>query len=427
MSKAAISKAANSMIRLSLNRQIALGTVIGVAVGLWLQTLPADDGSKQTLLTGAELISGVFIDLLKMILAPLVFTSITVGVANLRAQQDMHRIWLSTLIYFGATSLIAIGEGLFTANVFAPGSGLDSALFQEAKQQGGGVASISPYEFINSVLHALFINPVSALAQGNILAIVCFALFLGIALVVGGERYRNMRLLLQESLEILLRMIGWIMHVAPLGIMALLIKLFATQEHGLLLTLVKFVAVIIGTTLLHGVVVLPLLLYLFTGMKPWRFWGGAQKALITAFATSSSSATLPVSLHCAEQHLHIKPDIAGFVLPLGATMNMDGSALYEAGAALFVAQLMGIELNGVQQLIVCLTAMLGSIGAPGIPSAGMVTMVMVLQAVGLPAEAIAILLPMDKLLDTIRTVVNVEGDMIGGLIVQSQLRRRRGH
>ncbi len=124
------------MIRLSLNRQIALGTVIGVAVGLWLQTLPADDGSKQTLLTGAELISGVFIDLLKMILAPLVFTSITVGVANLRAQQDMHRIWLSTLVYFVATSLIAIGEGLFTANVFEPGSGLDSTLFQEAKQQG---------------------------------------------------------------------------------------------------------------------------------------------------------------------------------------------------------------------------------------------------------------------------------------------------
>lgn len=414
------------MIRLSLNRQIALGTVIGVAVGLWLPNLPADDGSKQILLTGAELISGVFIDLLKMILAPLVFTSITVGVANLRAQQDMHRIWLSTLVYFAATSLLAIGEGLFTANVFAPGSGLDGTLFQEAKQQGG-VSSISPLEFINSVLHGLFVNPVSALAQGNILAIVCFALFLGIALVVGGERYRNMRLLLQESLEILLRMIGWIMHVAPLGIMALLIKLFATQEPGLLLTLVKFVAVIIGTTLLHGLVVLPLLLYMFAGMTPWRFWGGAQKALITAFATSSSSATLPVSLHCAEQHLHIKPDIAGFVLPLGATMNMDGTALYEAGAALFVAQLMGIELNGVQQLIVCLTAMLGSIGAPGIPSAGMVTMVMVLQAVGLPAEAIVILLPMDKLLDTIRTVVNVEGDMIGGLIVQSQLRRRRGH
>ncbi len=167
-----------------------------------------------------------------------------------------------------------------------------------------------------------------------------------------------MRLLLQESLEILLRMVGWIMHVAPLGVMALLIKLVATQEHGLLLTLAKFVAVIIGTTLLHGLVVLPLLLYMFAGMTPWRFWGGAQKALITAFATSSSSATLPVSLHCAEQHLHIKPDIAGFVLPLGATMNMDGTALYEAGAALFVAQLMGIELNGVQQVIVCLTAML---------------------------------------------------------------------
>ncbi|MEK7708628.1 MAG: cation:dicarboxylase symporter family transporter, partial [Pseudomonadota bacterium] len=154
-----------------------------------------------------------------------------------------------------------------------------------------------------------------------------------------------------------------------------------------------------------------------------KFWLGAREALITAFATSSSAATLPVTLRCAEQHLHVKRDVAGFVIPLGATMNMDGTALYEAVAALFIANLVGIELSFVQQMIVFLTAMLAAIGAPGIPSAGMVTMVMVLQSVGLPVEAIAILLPVDRILDTFRTMVNVEGDLVGSLVVQKWIKQ----
>jgi Na+/H+-dicarboxylate symporter len=178
------------------------------------------------------------------------------------------------------------------------------------------------------------------------------------------------------------------------------------------------VAVVLSTTLLHGVVVLPLILYLMTGVTPYKFWQGAREALITAMATSSSAATLPVTLRCAEQHLHVKRDVAGFVIPLGATVNMDGTALYEAVAALFVANLVGVELTVMQQMIVFVTAMLAAMGAPGIPSAGMVTMVMVLQSVGLPAEAIAVLLPIDRILDTVRTMVNVEGDLVGSLVVQ---------
>jgi Na+/H+-dicarboxylate symporter len=258
----------------------------------------------------------------------------------------------------------------------------------------------------------------TALAQGNVIAVVVFALLLGIALVVGGERYANILVLLQELLELMLMLVGWIMRLAPVGIMALLLKLAATQDAALLGTLVEFIAVVVTTTLLHGMVVLPLILYLVTGMTPLKFWRGAREALITAFATSSSSATLPVTLRCVEQHLHVKRDIAGFVLPLGATLNMDGTALYEAVAALFIANLAGIELNLMQQMIVFLTAMLAAMGAPGIPSAGMVTMVVVLQSVGLPAEGIAILLPIDRLLDTFRTAVNVEGDMVGSLVVQ---------
>jgi Na+/H+-dicarboxylate symporter len=266
-------------------------------------------------------------------------------------------------------------------------------------------------------------NPVTALAQGNVLAVVVFALFLGIALVIGGERYRNILTLLQELLEIVMQMVRWIMVIAPFGIMALLVKLIVSQELALLSSLGKFVAVVMGTLLVHGVIVLPLILYVVTGMQPLTFWRGAREALVTAFATSSSSATLPITLRCVEHNLHVRKEIAQFVAPLGATINMDGTALYEAAAALFVANLVGIELNLVQQLIVFFTAMISAIGAPGIPSAGMVTMVMVLQSVGLPAEAIAILLPVDRLIDTLRTAVNVEGDMVGSLVVQKLVKK----
>lgn len=405
----------------SLNMQILLGALSGVGMGLWLAGMGPSSAATQHGLYAAGLIDTVFIDLLKMILVPLVFTSIAVGVANLRAHRQMHRVWLATLGFFVFSMAVAIVLGLTAINWFEPGKGLNLALFHDA-MQNFEAKQMTLGEFAQGFLHGLFVNPFAALAQGNVLAIVIFALFVGIALVAGGERYRNILALLQEGLELTLRIVGWIMRLAPLGIMALLVKLVATQDAALLATLGKFVVVIIGTTLLHGAVLLPLILYLVTGVTPLKFWRGAREALVTAFATSSSSATLPVTLRCVEQHLHVKPEIAGFVVPLGATINMDGTALYEAAAALFVANLAGIDLNLMQQLIVFFTAMLGAIGAPGIPSAGMVTMVMVLQSVGLPAEAIAILLPIDRVLDAFRTAVNVEGDMVGSLVVQKLVR-----
>lgn len=401
----------------SLNAQILIGAIAGIAIGLGIATIGTETPLGRSGLDVAGMLGTLFIDLLKMILVPLVFTSIAVGVANLRAHRQMHRVWITTLSFFVLSMAAAILLGLGATNLFEPGKGLDITLFQEAMQQFE-VKHMTLGEFVRSFLHSLFVNPFAALAKGDVLAIVIFALFLGIALVMGGERYRNILGLLQECLEITLRIVGWIMKLAPLGIMALLAKLVATQNAALLASLGKFVAVVLGTTLLHAVVVLPLMLYAVTRIGPRFFFKGAREALMTAFATSSSSATLPVTLRCVEQHLHVKPEIAGFVIPLGATVNMDGTALYEAAAALFVANLVGVDLNLMQQLVVLFTAMIAAIGAPGIPSAGMVTMVMVLQSVGLPAEAIAILLPIDRLLDAFRTSVNVQGDMVGSLIVQ---------
>ncbi len=409
------------MKKISLNSQILLSLLAGILLGLGFAMLDKESATSQIGLYIAELLGMLFVDLLKMVMIPLVFTSIVVGVANLRTHQQMHRVWKATLGFFIFTIAMSIILGLTAANLFRPGEGLQLPMFQDA-MQNFQAKQMSLSEFFTQFLHSLFLNPVAALAQSSVLAVVIFALLMGIALVIGGERYRNIHLILQELLELILMLVGWIMRLAPICIMALVIKLVATQDVALLMTLIKFISLVVGTLLLHGLVVLPLILYLVTGMTPIKFWRGAREALITAFATSSSAATLPITLRCAEQNLYVKRDIAGFVIPLGATINMDGTALYEAAAALFIANLVGVDLNLIQQMIVFLTAMLAAIGAPGIPSAGMVTMILVLQSVGLPVEAIAILLPIDRLLDAFRTSVNVEGDMVGSLVVQNWAR-----
>lgn len=396
----------------SLNAQILIAAVVGVLFG-WL----AHGGKHDTALYAASLVGTLFIDLLKMVLVPLVFCSIVVGIANLRQHQQMHRVWRYTLLFFISSMLVAIVIGLTASNLFKPGAGLHLAMFEGAIQQFEA-KSMSLPDFFSSFLHGLFMNPFKALADGQILAVVMFALLSGIALVMGGAQFDDLRGLFEQGLALCMRLVGWIMQLAPLGVGALLFKLVAQQDVAILQVLARFAAVVVGSTLLHGMLVLPLVLWLFTRRSPLWLWRGAREALVTAFATSSSSATLPVTLRCVTQHLHVKPEIAGFVIPLGATINMDGTALYEAAAALFIAQLAGMDLNLAQQLVVCFTAMIAGMGAPGIPSAGMVTMVMVLQSVGLPAEAIAILLPIDRLLDTLRTTVNVEGDMVGSLVVQ---------
>lgn len=401
----------------SLNRLIFIAAAIGVLVGWLIGLLHEEAGLRGGVLYASSLIGSVFIGLLKMILIPLVFTSIVVGVASLQAHHQVHRVWITTLLFFALTTALAMLLALVVANIFKPGAGMSLAMFADAMQDFE-VRQMSMPEFFQHFLSGLFKNPFQAFTNGDILSVLMFAIFIGVALVAGGQRYQTILQMMQELLDMLLRIISWIMWLAPLGIMALLIRLVAEQDVTLLLSMLGFIVLIFATTLFHGAVVLPALLYAVTRKSPLWFFRGSREALITAFATSSSSATIPISLRCAEQNLGVPRRIAGFVIPLGATVNMDGTALYEAAAALFVANLIGVELTLVQQLVVFMTAMIASAGAPGIPSAGMVTMVMVLQAVGLPAEAIAILLPIDRLLDTVRTAVNVEGDIIGSLVVQ---------
>ncbi|SDR73930.1 Na+/H+-dicarboxylate symporter [Halopseudomonas xinjiangensis] len=401
----------------SLNQQILIAACLGLLIGWLVGAMPDEAAARTSVLYASTLVGSVFIGLLKMILVPLIFTSIAVGVANLQAHHQVHRVWVTTLVYFIGTLALAMLVALIAANLFKPGAGLSLTLFEDAMSTFEARQLTLP-EFFQHFFANLFQNPFTAFANNSILSIVVFAIFLGVALVAGGARYGNILKVLQEFLELLMRIVGWIMRLAPLGILALLIRLVAEQDASLLTAVLGFIVLVFATTLFHGIVVLPGILWIVTRKSPLWFWRGSREAIITAFATSSSAATLPISMRCAEENLQVQRGVAGFVLPLGATMNMDGTALYEAAAALFVANLMGIELSFAQQMVVFFTAMVASTGAPGIPSAGMVTMVMVLQAVGLPAEAIAILLPIDRLLDTVRTAVNVEGDIVGSVVVQ---------
>lgn len=400
----------------SLNTQILIAAILGLALG-WGLNLNADSAFAHTILYLLTLLSSLFIGLLKMLLIPLIFTSIVVGVANLQAIGHFGRAWKITILCFLTTTSLALILGLLCAHIFQVGVGLDIALFQDAMSAHQTPDTLSPSAFFTNFLQNTLVNPFKAMAEGNVLSIVIFAILIGAVIVSGQGKYQHIQNLFQQGFDMMMKLVQWVMYLAPMGIFALLAKLMATEDFAVLGSLATFATVVTGTTIFHGLVVLPILLWLTTKINPIRFFKAARPALITAFATSSSSATMPLSMQCA-QSLGVKPQVAGFVIPLGTQLNMDGTALYEAAAALFIANLMGLELTFAQQLIVCLTAMLASLGAPGIPSAGMVTMIMVLQSVGLPAEAIAILLPIDRLLDTVRTAVNVQGDIMISAVVQ---------
>ncbi|WP_040331675.1 dicarboxylate/amino acid:cation symporter [Acinetobacter nectaris] len=402
---------------MSLNTQIFIAAILGVALGFVLRLYP-DTSIFTTSIYGLSIISSIFIGFLKMLLVPLIFTSIVVGVASLESGQQLGKVWKVTLLCSFTTVSLSLLLGLGCAHIFEVGKGVDISLFKNSMQQYHSTApNLDASSFITNFIQHTLINPFQAFSDGNVLSVVVFAMLIGLALVYGGKRFQQIRAVNEEFFHLVMMLVSWVMKIAPFGIFALMAKLIAKEDLSVLSRLAEFATIVTGTTIFHGLVILPTLLWIFGKMSPLKFFKGTRLALITAFATSSSSATMPLSMKCVQENLGVRPQISGFVIPLGSHLNMDGTALYEAAAALFIANLIGLDLSLGQQIIVCLTAMISSLGAPGIPSAGMVTMIMVLQSVGLPAEAIAILLPIDRILDTVRTVVNVQGDMMISVVV----------
>ena len=398
----------------NINKLIFIAAFMGILLGLIIKFFP-NLFFVDYLLIITDLVGRIFIKSLKMILGPLVFFSIVVGVSNLGKGKNSSLIWKSTFLYFIITMSMAITLALVVMNIVQPGLGLNIEAWQLVNSSLPETMTIP--EFFKQFLLSLFENPFNSLASGKILPLIIFSIIIGIALNDKQGKFKAAKDIFTSFYEVMLKIVHWLMLFAPLGIFALLVNMVVNQNTELFSQLGIFIFTVIFLIMFHGLVVLPTILFFLTKITPIHLWREGRPAFITAFATGSSAATLPITLSVANDNFKTSKTVSTFVLPLGATMNMDGTALYEAAAALFIANLVGMDLTLAQQLILFFTAMVASIGAPGIPSAGMVTMAMVLQVLGLPLEALAILLPMDRLIDTFRTTINVEGDLVGTLIV----------
>ena len=399
----------------NINRNIFIAALLGILLGFILKFFPVWV-LYAPILELCDLIGQLFIKSLKMILVPLVFFSIIVGVSNLGSSKKSSSVWKYTLTYFFSTMAIAIFVALLVMNFINPGVGMIIESWPSTPAVISNTMSMN--DFLKQFILSLFSNPFHSLSSSNILPIIIFSILIGASLNSLGQKSLAAKKVFESLYEVMLRIVHWIMMFAPLGILALLATMIEGQSAELFSQLSIFVFTVIAIILIHGLIVIPSLLFFFTKITPIELWRSGKPAFISAFATSSSAATLPLTLSVANDNFKVPKSVSNFVLPLGATINMDGTALYEAAAALFIANLVGMDLALSQQLILFFIAMVASIGAPGIPSAGMVTMAMVLQVLGLPLEALALLLPMDRLLDTFRTTINVEGDLVGALIVQ---------
>ncbi len=360
----------------------------------------------------------LFMRLLKMVIMPLVFASLIVGVASLGDVRKLGKIGGKTIGIYMVTTAIAVAIGLLCTHLFSPGSYLDEASkirllsqFESQALSKTDIASASP-SVIDGILQIVPTNLANAFVKEDMLAIIFFALFLGVALSMLKEKGQTLIKAMDDLQEAMIMMIQAIMKVAPIGVAALVANVVGQSGFSVLKALLVYgITVLIGL-LIHCTIVYGGLLKLYSKIKVWDFIKAIRPAQLVAFSTSSSSATLPVTIECAEKNLQIKPQIASFVLPLGSTVNMDGTALYQGVAAMFIAQVFGIQLSLGDQLSIVLTATLASVGAAGVPGAGMVTLTMVLGSVGIPVEGLALILGIDRLLDMFRTTVNITGDLV---------------
>lgn len=396
-------------------RWVLAGILVGSVAGLWINRV---DGAEMPAFEVVVLCGDLFIRLLRMVIVPLVMTSLISAAAGLDTRH-LGRLGAITLSYYLSTTLLAAGLGLVVVNLLDPGLG---AVLQPVRTPEV-LLQERPPSFMDLIRNLVPANPIDSLARTDMLQIITFSLILGIALNLMGERGRTVRQFVEEVLALSMVVVRWILRLLPFGVAFLLMRTIGQAGADAFVPLAKYMGAVLGGLAVHGFVVLPVLVWLLGKCPPWRFFAGIYQAMLTALSTSSSAATLPVTMRAVEDNLQVRPHISRFSIPIGATVNMDGTALYEAVAALFIAQVYGVELTFAQQIIVLFTATLAAIGAAGIPSAGLFTMVIVLQSVGLPLEGIGLILAVDRILDMFRTMVNVEGDA-GGAVIMNRIAGR---
>lgn len=416
---------AESRRRMPLHTKILLGLVLGAVAGVvaiiaW-HGQPALDRVIDHV---AQPIGQVFLRMLFMVVIPLVFTSLALGVAGLGDLRRVGRIGAKTLGFFVATTALAVMLGLTFANVVRPGDSLApearAALMAEfaddasARVEAGLASDFGIQTFVNIVPR----NPLDAASRGDMLGLIFFTLIFGLALtLVPKEKAAPVLRVLEGVGEAVSVMIGFAMKIAPVGVFALIFTVTARFGADVLRSLGLYVVMVLSALLLHQFGVIGLLARVLAGVGPRTFFGRARVLMVTAFSTSSSNATLPTTIRTAEREFGVPKEVAGFVLPLGATMNMNGTALFEGMTVLFLAQVFGVDLSLGAQAIVVVMAVITAIGAAGVPAGSIPLLAMVLEMVGVPGEGIALILGVDRILDMTRTVPNVCGDLLTSLVV----------
>ena len=390
------------LARVPLWQQILVGLVLGVVVGML---------SKSLALALAP-VGALFLNAIKMLIVPLVFVSLVAGITAMSDSAKLGRISVKTIAIYLISTAFAVSIGLAFGTLFSPGEGMNMVASgsEEAKQAPS---------LVQILVGLVPTNPVTAFAEGNILQIIVFAIALGVSMNLIGDKAAPVVKLFDSLAEVFYKLTDLVMRLAPIGVFALIAGVVASHGIEVLLPLAGVIGVIYLASIAHMLLIYGGLIGGLARLSPLRFFRGIAPALAVAFSTSSSSGTLPVSIECARKNLGVSQGVAGFVLPVGATINMDVTAIYQGVLALFIAQAFGIDLNAGQYLMIILTATLASVGTAGVPGAGLIMLGLVLTSVGLPLEGVALIAGIDRILDMARTTVNVAGDLMTTTLVGS--------
>lgn len=398
--------------KFGLTSKILAGMAGGIILGLLLRNLfPASEFIQEYITEGVlHVIGTIFIASLKMLVVPLVFVSLVCGTCSLSEPAKLGRLGGKTLAFYLFTTAIALTVAILAAVIVHPGNAtLVAENMSFSAKEAPSLASV--------LINIVPTNPLQAMTEGNMLQIIIFAVIFGFAIAHIGDRGKRVAALFEDLNEVIMRVVTLVMQLAPYGVFALMAKLALTLGLETFGSVVKYFFLVLAVLLLHAFIVYPTLLKLFSGLSPFTFIRKMRDVQLFAFSTASSNATLPVTIETAEHRLGADNKIASFTLPLGATINMDGTAIMQGVATVFIAQVFGIELSITDFITVVITATLASIGTAGVPGVGLIMLAMVLNQVGLPVEGIALIIGVDRLLDMVRTAVNVTGDTVATLVI----------
>lgn len=412
------------MTKIPLHTRMLIGFIVGIGFGLVANLAFADAAWLGHLVEYVtDPVGQVFLRLLFMLVVPLVFSALILGVVEIGDPRALGRIGGRTLVFILTVTTLAVTIGLVAVNLLQPGTGVPAdvgaSLLAASSDRAGEIAAggenVSLRDLIINIVPR---NPVASAGSGDLIGIMFFALMFGIAATVlqtpGTKSFVGA---VQGVYDICLKLINWVILTAPFAVAALLFTITSQLGMDVLVQLARFVGTVVLALAVHMFVVFPLLLRLFGGMNPLVFFRGAQPAILTAFSTSSSAASLPTTLKVAEENLGVPRRVARFVCTLGATANMNGTALFEGVTVLFLAQFFGVELTLLQQGVILVLCMLGAIGAAGVPGGSLPVIAMILAMFGIPPEGIGLILGVDRFLDMCRTTVNVSGDLVGSVVV----------